>query len=91
MPLNRAYKDPDIMPSTQYIVPPTHVAKKFPFKPWELSKFKPFIIDNFNDYGRPCLPLDVNISDPYMLFNLLFIDKIVDKLVEWTNSYIEDY
>ena len=81
MPSNRAYKDPDIVPPTQYIVPPTRVAKEPPPEPWELPKFEPFIVDDFNNHGRPCLPPDVDISDPYALFNLLFTDEIVDKLV----------
>jgi hypothetical protein len=90
MPSNRAFLDPDIIQPTKYIVPLTRIAKELPPEPWRLPKFEPFIIDDYNAYSEPILPLNTNISDLMALFNLFYTDKIMDKLVEWTNAYTDE-
>ena len=90
MPSNRAFLDPDIVQPTKYIVPPTRVAKELPPEPWQLPKFKPFVIDGYNAHGELILPPNTNTSDPMALFNLFYTDKIMDKLVEWTNAYADE-
>jgi len=60
-------------------------------KPWPLPKFEPLYIDDWDDHSLPNLPSNVNIHDPFELFSLFFIDKIIDKLVEWINKHEELY
>ena len=91
MPSNRAYFNPDVVKPTKYIVPPTRIVKEPPLKPWELPKFKPYIIDDYNAHGKPNLPNYVDTSAPLELFKLCFIDKIIDKRVKWLNNYTEAY
>jgi len=66
------------------------VAKELPPEPWQLPKFEPFVIDDYNAHSEPILPLNTNISDPIVLFNLFYTDKIIDKLIEWTNAYADE-
>ena len=89
MPSNRAFLNPNIVQPTKYIIPLTRVAKELPLEPQQLPKFKPFIIDNYNAYSELILPLNTNISDLMALFNLFYIDKIIDKLIEQINAYID--
>ena len=89
MPFNRAYIDLDVVKPTKYIVPPTRIAKEPPLEPWELPKFKPYVIDDYNAHGEPNLPNYVDTSAPLELFKLFFTDKMMDKLVEWLNDYTE--
>jgi hypothetical protein len=91
MPSNRASNDLDLVQPTQYIVPPNWTAKKPPPKPWPLPKFEPLHIDDFDDYSKLNLPPNINLHNPFQLFSLFFIDKIMDKLVEWINKYIKLY
>jgi len=56
-----------------------------------LLKFEPLYINDWDDYGLPNLPSNVDTHDPFELFNLFFIDKIMDKLIEWTNKHAELY
>ena len=91
MPSNRARIDGDLVQKTQYKVPPNKIAKKPPPKPQPLPKFKPLHIDDWDDHGSPNLPPNVNTHDPFKLFSLFFIDKIIDKLIEWTNKHAELY
>jgi len=64
------------------------MAKKPLPKPWPLPKFKPLYIKHWDNYSILKLPSNVNIHDPFKLFSLFFIDKIIDKLV---NKYAELY
>jgi hypothetical protein len=82
MPSNRAKIDADLVPKTQYNVPPNKTAKKPPPKPWPLPKFKPLHIDDWSNYGSSDLPSNVNSHNPFRLFSLFFTDKIIDKLIE---------
>ena len=56
-----------------------------------LPNFNLVPINNNNTYR--CLNiLDyINISDPYIIFKLFFIDKLLDKLVEFINRNAELY
>jgi len=56
-----------------------------------LPKFEPLHIDDWDDHGSPNLPSNVDTHDPFELFSLFFTDEIMDKLVEWTNEYVELY
>ena len=80
---------PDIVQPTKYVVPPTRVAKELPPEPWQLPKFEPFIIDDYNAHGEPILPPNTNTNDPMALFNLFYTD-IMDKLIEWTNAHTDE-
>jgi len=57
MPSNQAFLNPNIVQPTKYVVPPTCVAEELPPEPWQLPKFEPFIIDDYNAYSEPILPL----------------------------------
>ena len=91
MPSNRSKIDIDLVQPTQYNVRPNWIAKKPCPKPWPLPKFEPLYIDDWDDYGSPNLPPNVNTHDPFELFSLFFTDEIMDKLVEWTNEHAELY
>ena len=82
MPSNRAYIDPDVVKPTKYIVPPTCIAKEPPPEPWELPKFKPYNIDNYNTHSEPNLPNYIDTSAPLELFKLFFTDNMMDKLIK---------
>ena len=90
MPSKSAFLNPNIVQRTKYVVPPTRVAKKPPLKPWPLPKFDPVIIDDYNAHGEPCLPPNTNTNDPMALFNLFYTNKIMDKLIEWINAYVDE-
>jgi Transposase IS4 len=89
MPSNRTSNDIDFVQPTQYNVQPNQVAKKPPPEPWELPDFEPLHINDFDNHSTPNLPPTLNRSDPFAIFSQFFTDKIVDKLVEWTNKYAE--
>ena len=91
MPRNRARINADLIQKTQYNIPLNKTVKTPPLKPWLLPHFKPLHIDNWDDYGSPNLPLDVDQHNPYKLFSLFFTEDIINKLVEWTNKYTELY
>ena len=82
MPRNRARIDADLVQKTQYNVPPNKMAKTPPPKPWPLPEFEPLYINNWDDHGSPNLPYCVNLYNPFKLFNLFFIEEVMDKLVE---------
>ena len=90
MPFNCAFLNLNIVQPTKYIIPLTCVAKELPLEPWQLPKFKPFVIDNYNAYSEPIFPLNTNISDLMALFNLFYTDEIMDKLMQWINAYIDE-
>jgi hypothetical protein len=56
-----------------------------------LPEFKPLYIDDWDDHSLPNLPPSVDTYDPFELFSLFFTDEIMDKLVAWTNEYVELY
>ena len=91
MPSNRAIIDANIVQKTQYKVPLNKTAKTPPPKPWPLPKFEPLYITNWDDYSLLNLPPNINIYNPFKLFSLFFIDKIIDKLIEQTNKHVELY
>jgi len=35
------------------------------------------------------MPEEVNVSNPYAIFKLFFIDELLERLVEYTNRNIE--
>ena len=82
MPSNRATIDADLIQKTQYKVPPNKTAKTPPPKPQPLPKFKPLYITDWDDHGSPNLPPNINIHNPFGLFSLFFMDKIMDKLIK---------
>ena len=91
MPSNCAIIDANLVQKTQYKVPLNKTAKTPPSKPQPLPEFKPLYITNWDNYSLLNLPPSINIHDPFKLFSLFFIDKIIDKLIEQTNKYIELY
>jgi Transposase IS4 len=56
-----------------------------------LPEFEPLYINNFDDYSTLNLPPNIDPHNPFNLFSLFFTDNIIDKLVEWTNKYVELY
>ena len=65
--------------------------KKPPPKPLVLPNFDPVPINNNTTYRRPNIPEYINTSDPYAIFRLFFIDKLLDKLAEFINRNAELY
>ena len=86
MPANRARIDVGLVELIQYNVWPNQIAKKPRFKPQPLPKFEPPYINDWDDYRSPNLPPSVDVHDPFKLFKLFFIDKIMDKFVAQTNN-----
>ena len=82
MPSNRTSDDIDFVPPTQYLIPPTRKAKQPPPQPWLLPNFEPLHIANFDDYGTPNLPPDLNLHNPLAIFKLFFTNKLIDNLAE---------
>ena len=91
MPSNHARIDEDLVQKTQYNIPLNKIAKIPPLKPQLLPEFKPIYINNWDDHSSPNLPPNINTYNPFKLFSLFFIDKIIDKLIEQTNKHIELY
>ena len=81
----------DLVQKTQYNVPQNQIAKNPCPKSQPLPKFKPLHIDDLDDHGSPNLPSNLDTHDPFKLFGLFFTNKIMDKLVEWTNTHAEFY
>ena len=46
---------------------------------------------DYNSYGTPNLPPYLDPYDAFAIFKLFFKNKILDKLIEWTNKYAELY
>ena len=67
---NRATNDEDFVQPTKYPKLPCGVARNPPPKPSPLPDFKPLSIDNENTYGKPNLPYNINLNDPYQIFKL---------------------
>ena len=82
MPSSRTRIDADLVQRTQYNVPLNRITKKPCSKTRPLPKFEPLHIDDSDDHSSPNLPPNINIHDPFELFNPFFTAEIVDKLVE---------
>ena len=87
MPSNCAIINANLIQKTQYRVPPNKTAKTPPPKPQPLSDFEPLHITNQDDHSLLNLPPNINIYNPFKLFSLFFIDK----LIEQTNKHVELY
>jgi Transposase IS4 len=86
---NRYSNNEDFVPQTQYPQRAKRAKKPPPLPPPALPNFDPVPINNNNTYGYPNIPEHINISNPYKLFKLFFIDKLLDKLIEYTNRNAE--
>ena len=86
---NKASNDEDFVPPTQYPKRPKRTKKKAPPEPNPDPNFNPLPINNDNLYRHPNLPEEVNAGDPYAIFKLFFIDKLLDKLAEYINHNAE--
>ena len=64
--------DIDVVKHTEYIVPPSRVAKKPALEPWSLPAFSPIEIDDYNDHREPNVPMNLDWHDPLALFKLFF-------------------
>ena len=64
--------DMDVIKRTEYIVPPSRVAKKPAPESWSLPAFSPVEIDDYNDSEESNVPLSLDLHDPLALFKLLF-------------------
>jgi len=81
--------DIDLVKYTEYIVPPSKTAKEPAPTPWPLPAFETLQVDDYNDPREPNIPPSLDQHDPLALFRLLFTNQMVDKIVEWTNKYVE--
>ena len=59
--------------------------------PLALPNFNPVPINNNNTYRYLNILDYINISNPYIIFKLFFIDKLLDKLAEFINRNVELY
>ena len=75
---NRISNDIDLVQPTQYIVPKNRVAKKPPLEPGLLPPFSPLPIHNEYEYGEPSLPDYIINKDPWQLFNLFWLKKLIN-------------
>jgi hypothetical protein len=62
-----------------------------PSKPWLLLAFELLRVKDYDSCGTLNLPPYIDSYDAFAIFKLLFTDKILDKLIEWTNKYAELY
>jgi hypothetical protein len=88
---NKASNDEDFVLPTVYPNQLASSKKKAPPKPRPLPDFVPLYINNNNKYRRLNLPHNVNPGDAYGIFKLFFTNKLLNKLVNFTNRYIELY
>ena len=86
---NRALNNKDFILLIQYPKQPKEIKKKTPSKPKPVPKFNPLLIRDYTLYGRPNIPKEVNTSDPYTIFKLFFIDKLLNQFMEYINYNIE--
>ena len=52
--------DIDLVKRTEYIIPPSRVARKPAPKPWSLPAFSPIKINDYKDPKEPNVPLSLN-------------------------------
>lgn len=86
---NRVSNDVDFVQPDQYVVPPNRKAKQPPPDPKPLPHFEPLHIESPHTGGAPNLPPDVDPTDPYALFRLVFTEELLEELVAHTNKYAE--
>lgn len=84
---NRVSNDVDFVQPDQYVIPPNRKAKQPPPDPKPLPHFEPLHIESPYIGGAPNLPPDVNPTDPYALFRLIFTEELLKELVAHTNEY----
>ena len=82
---NKASNDKDFVLPTIYLNQPAALKKKAPPQPRPLPNFMPLHINNNNKYGRPNLPHNINSGDIYSIFKLFFTNKLLNRLVNFTN------
>jgi hypothetical protein len=70
-----------------YVVPSSYKkeTKIPPPEPWEFPSFEPLSGVDMQDYGKPCLPDEIDATIPIDLFDALWTPEIVDLLVKSTN------
>jgi hypothetical protein len=61
------------------------------FLTWPLPAFELLRVKDYNSCGTLNLPPYIDPYDAFAIFKLFFTDKILDKLIEWTNKYAELY
>ena len=81
--------DINVVKYTEYIVPPSRVAKKPVPELWSLSAFSLIEIDDYNNFGEPNVPLSFNWYNSLALFKPFFTDLMVEKTAERINKYME--
>ena len=62
----------DVVKHTEYIVPPSRVAKKPAPEPWSLPAFSPIEIHDYNEPGELNVSLSLDWHDPLAFFKLFF-------------------
>ena len=88
---DKASNDKDFVPLTKYSKWLKRIKKKAPPEPNPVPNFNPLPINNDNLYRHPNLLKEINAGDPYAIFKLFFIDKLLDKLAEYINCNAELY
>ena len=82
---NKASNDEDFVLPTVYLNQPAGSKKKAPPQPRPLPDFVPLYINNNNKYRRPNIPYNVDLGDVYGIFKPFFTNKLLNKLVNFTN------
>ena len=88
---NKAFNDKDFVLPTVYPNQPASLKKKAPPQPGPLPDFVPLYINNNNKYRHLNLPYNINLGDAYSIFKLFFTNELLNKLINFTNKYIELY
>ena len=71
--------------------PRTKKLKNPPLEPWALPPFTPLQIDDYFDLGEPSIPPSLDQHNPLAIFSLFFTDKILERMVEQINKYVETH
>ena len=82
---NCATNDEDFVQPVKYFELPRGAVRKLPLKPLPLPNFKPLFINNKNTYSKPNLLYNINPNNPYQIFKLFWMDKLLNKFIEYTN------
>ena len=88
MPRNRVSTDVDHV----ILDPrPSNATKKPPPKPWPTPQYTPLPIKQLYSIGVGQLPSHINTTSPYDVFSLYFDKSCLQKIVDYTNKYVELY
>ena len=88
---NRVSNDADFVQPNQYVVPPNRKTKQPPPNPKPLPHFEPLHIKSPYINKAPNLLPNINPTDPYALFRLIFTKELLEEFIIYINKYIKLY